>query len=169
MVSQRRNIAISALFTIFGGPGIILVLLPFWITRFRIPAGEPRWQLLLFGAGMSVGLAPVLESIARFVLVGRGTLFPTTPPEHLVVSGFYRYVRNPMYVGVLTALAGEAILFMSRGLVIEEILVWLGFDLFIRLHEEPFLSRRYPSEFPKYKRSVPRWVPRLTPWDGSQI
>ena len=168
MVSQRRNIVISALFTVFGGPGIVLVFLPFCITRFRIPAGEPQWQLLLFGALGVIGLAPCLESILRFVFVGRGTLFPTTPPEHLVVSGFYRYVRNPMYVGVLTVLAGEAVLFMSRGLVMEEIFVWLGFDLFIRLHEEPFLTRRYPSEYPRYKQSVRRWLPRLSPWDGLQ-
>ena len=61
------------------------------------------------------GLTPGLESVRRFIYVGRGTLMPVAPPEHLVVSGFYRYVRNPMYVGVMVALTGEAILFWNRG------------------------------------------------------
>jgi protein-S-isoprenylcysteine O-methyltransferase Ste14 len=166
MASQRRSVIVSILFTVFGGPGIVLFFLPFWITRFRVPAGEPLWQLLLVGVVGVVGLTPVLESILRFVFVGRGTLFPATPTEHLGVSGFYRFVRNPMYVGVLTALAGEAILFKSRGLVNEAVFVSMAFDLFIRFHEEPFLMRRYPSEYPRYKESVRRWLPRVTPWDG---
>ena len=168
MSSHRRNIAVSALFTLFGGPGIVLFFLPLWMTRFRIPVGEPRWQLLLGSGLIAVGLTPGLESVVRFVFVGRGTLLPTTPPENLVVSGFYRYVRNPMYVGVLVALAGEGILFWSRGLLVEEVLAFIGFNLFVRLHEEPFLARRHPQEYPLYKSHVPRWLPRLTPWTGPQ-
>ncbi|HEV2487667.1 MAG TPA: isoprenylcysteine carboxylmethyltransferase family protein [Terracidiphilus sp.] len=168
MASQRRNLIFSVLFVVFGGPGIVLIYLPLWITRFRIPADEPMWQILIAAMLILAGLTPGLESVRRFIYVGRGTLVPIAPPKHLVVSGFYRYVRNPMYVGVMVALTGEVILFWTRGLVIEALLAFLGFNLFIRLHEEPSLTRRHPEEYPRYKRNVPRWLPRLTPWNGSQ-
>jgi protein-S-isoprenylcysteine O-methyltransferase Ste14 len=168
MASDRRNVIVSILFVVFGGPGIILLYLPLWITRFRIPAGEPVWQMLIAGALIVAGLAPLLESILRFIFVGRGTLVPTQATEHLVVSGLYRYVRNPMYVGVLSVLAGEALLFWNRSLVIEALWVCLFFTLFVLLYEEPTLVRRYPEEYPRYKTHVPRWLPRLTPWSGGQ-
>lgn len=166
--TQRRNVIVSILFVVFGGPGIILLYLPLWITRFRIPAGEPPWQRLAAALLIFAGLTPALESVRRFIFVGRGTLVPVAPPEHLVVSGFYCYVRNPMYAGVMVTLTGEAILFWNRGIVTEALLAFLGFNLFILLHEEPSLARRYPEEYPRFKRNVPRWLPRLTPWSGSQ-
>lgn len=168
MPTYRRNVAVSLLFVVFGGPGIVLVYLPLWITRFRIPADEPLWQTLIAAVLIFAGLTPALESVRRFIYVGRGTLVPVAPPEHLVVTGFYRYVRNPMYVGVLVALTGEAILFWNRGIVIEAALACLGFNLFVRLHEEPSLTRRHPEEYPRYKKSVPRWLPRFTSWQSSE-
>jgi protein-S-isoprenylcysteine O-methyltransferase Ste14 len=169
MATLRRSMVVSILFIVFGGPGIALIYLPLWITRFRIPAGEPLWQILLAAALMIAGLTPALESACRFIYMGRGTLLPTVPTEHLVVSGLYRYVRNPMYVGVLAALCGEAVLFRSPGLVIEAVLICAGFNLFIRIYEEPTLRRRYPGEYPRYMSHVPRWWPRLTPWsDGEE-
>jgi protein-S-isoprenylcysteine O-methyltransferase Ste14 len=164
MATLRRSIVVSVLFTVFGGPGILLGLIPFWITRFRIPASEPLWQLLIAALLIIVGLTPLFDSTLRFIFVGRGTLMPTVPTEQLVVSGLYRYVRNPMYVGVVVALAGEALLFRSTGLVIEDAIGCLAIELFVRLYEEPTLSRRHPGDYPRYKRHVPRWLPRLTPW-----
>jgi protein-S-isoprenylcysteine O-methyltransferase Ste14 len=164
MASLRRNIVVSVLFTVFGGPAILLVLLPWWVTHFHIPAAEPPWQKLL-GAGLIfAGLTPLFDSIRRFIYVGRGTLLPDLPTERLVVSGLYRYVRNPMYGGVLLVLAGEAALFGSRDLAICVAVVWLGFHLFVRFYEEPALARNHPQDFPEYKRHVPRWLPRWTPY-----
>jgi protein-S-isoprenylcysteine O-methyltransferase Ste14 len=114
VVSHRHNIIVSVLFIVFGGPGIAMLYVPLWITHFRVPAGEPWWQIALAGVLIAAGAAPALESMWRFVAVGRGTLMPTVPTEHLVVSGFYRHARNSMYVGVLIGLAGETILFHSR-------------------------------------------------------
>jgi protein-S-isoprenylcysteine O-methyltransferase Ste14 len=168
MPTQRRNIVVSILFIVFGGPGIVLLYLPLWITRFRIPAGEPLWQTLIATALIFAGLTPALESVRRFIYVGRGTLVPTAPPEHLVVTGFYRYVRNPMYVGVMVALCGESILFWNRGMVIELALACLGFNLFVRFYEERTLTRRHPEEYRRYQRHVPRWLPRLTPWNDRE-
>jgi len=168
MASLRRSIVVSLLFGIFGGPGIVLVYIPFWITRFRIPAGEPAWQMILAAALILLGVAPGIESARRFVFVGRGTLMPTVPTEHLVVTGFYRYVRNPMYTGVLFALIGEAMLFESRALLIEIAGVWLAVHLFVCFYEEPTLTRRYSTDYLRYKQHVPRWLPRITPWQDGE-
>jgi len=167
MAPLGRNIAISALFTLFGGPGILLFYVPWRITHFRIPDDEP---LALAGSAVvliAAGLVPLLESILRFIVVGRGTLVPTAPPEHLVVTGLYRYVRNPMYVGVLTAIAGEAVLFGRRGMAVHFVVVALAMHLFVRLYEEPKLERTFPLEYPHYRRNVRRWLPRWTPWNAS--
>ena len=85
-----------------------------------------------------------------------------------MVSGFYRYVRNPMYVGGLTALVGEAILFESRAMAVYLALVWTACHLFVCLHEEPVLARRYGEEYARFRAHVHRWVPRLTPWTGGE-
>ena len=168
MASSRRNVIVSILFTIFGGPGMVLVYLPLWITRFRVPAGEPWWQIALAGLLIAAGLTPLLESILRFIYAGRGTLMPTAPTEHLVVSGFYRYVRNPMYTGVLFALAGEVILFERCSLAIYAAMVWLVVHLFVCFYEEPTLTRRYDEEYLRFKQNVPRWLPRAKPWRGTE-
>ncbi len=168
MTSFRRNVIVTILFTIFGGPGIVLVYLPLWITRFRVPAGEPWWQMALAGVLIAAGVAPGFESARRFLAVGLGTLVPTAPTEHLVVSGFYRFVRNPMYVGVLIALIGEAVLFERRIMIVYPVIVWMVVNLFVCFYEEPTLTRRYGEEYLRFKRNVPRWVPRLRPWTEGQ-
>jgi protein-S-isoprenylcysteine O-methyltransferase Ste14 len=168
MAALRRNIAVSVLFTVFGGPAIVLVFVPLAITHFRLPAGAPRWQALAADLLIVAGLVPLLESIWRFIVVGRGTLVPVMPPEHLVVSGLYRYVRNPMYVGVLVVIAGESLLFRNRAMVIHLVAVCVAFNLFVRLYEEPKLTATYPAEYPRYQSHVPRWWPRRTPWKGPE-
>jgi protein-S-isoprenylcysteine O-methyltransferase Ste14 len=165
MRSQGRNTLISTLFALFGGPGIVLVYVPFAITRFHIPH-EPRWQIALALALVLLGLVPLFESMVRFVRVGRGTLVPTAPTERLVVSGLYRYVRNPMYVGVTLSLIGEALLFRSEGLLIFLAAGCLAMHLFVCFYEEPALTRQFPAQYPVYQSYVPRWLPRFTPWRG---
>lgn len=167
MSSDRGNALISILFIVFGGPGILLVYLPYWLTRFRIPPDEPHGQILLASALILLGLVPLFESIIRFVRVGRGTLVPTAPTRHLVVSGLYRYVRNPMYVGMVTSFAGESILFEQQAMSISLVIVCLGMHLFVCFYEEPTLTRRYPLEYPIYKSQVRRWLPRFTPWKAA--
>lgn len=162
--SQFTNATVSIAFTLCGGPGILLLLIPWWATHFRIPATEPAWQRAALLVLIAMGLAPLLESIWRFVVVGRGTLVPAVPTQRLVISGFYAYVRNPMYLGVLTAMGSEAMIFRSPGLLEEFICVWLSIELFVRFYEEHRLSRAYPEEYALYRRNVRRWLPRLTAW-----
>jgi protein-S-isoprenylcysteine O-methyltransferase Ste14 len=161
LASLRRSLVVSILFTIFGGPGIILVYLPLAITRFRVPASEPIWQRAVAAAVIAAGLIPLLESIARFVRIGRGTLMPNVPTERLVATGLYRFVRNPMYVGDLVVLAGETLLFHSYAMLVYAAAVWLGLDQFIRRYEEPTLRRRHGEEYERYREQVHRWWPRI--------
>lgn len=164
MASTPTNVLVSVLFTLFGGPGIILVYIPWRITLFHVPPDQPLAALLFAGFLIAAGLYPLLESIVRFIAVGRGSLVPTLPPQHLVVTGLYRFVRNPMYCGGLVVIAGEALLFRSQHLLVCFAFVWLSMNLFVLLYEEPKLTRTFPDEYLLYKQHVRRWIPRLTPW-----
>lgn len=93
---------------------------------------------------------------------------PAVPTERLVVGGLYRFVRNPMYAGVLIALGGEAILFGTWSIAVYCAAVWAIGHLFVMSYEEPTLARRYGEEYSIYKRNVPRWLPRITPWNGEE-
>ena len=167
MPSLRWNIAISALFTLLGGPMLVLGLGPWWITQFRMRDGASPAGIVTGAALICVGLVPLFDSMIRFVRVGRGTLVPVAPTEHLVVSGLYRYVRNPMYVGVLTALAGEAVVLRAVALWEYAALIWLAMHLFVCAYEEPTLTRRHGPAYRAYREHVPRWIPRLRPWAES--
>jgi protein-S-isoprenylcysteine O-methyltransferase Ste14 len=165
MASRAKSLAVSIAFTLFGGPGISGVLIPYWISGWKLP--RPLTGIQCLGIAMIVlGAAPLLESIVRFVRVGRGTLAPMVPTEELVVSGLYRFVRNPMYVGVVTAVLGQALLFRSNGVGIYAAILWGGFTAFIMMYEEPTLEKRYGSRYREFCKHVGRWMPRLKPWDG---
>jgi protein-S-isoprenylcysteine O-methyltransferase Ste14 len=114
---------------------------------------------------LSIGLAIMILTVRMFIQLGEGTLAPWSPTRKLVVFGLYRYVRNPMILGVSMVLLGESILFRSY-----RIAVWLAFffltnHFYFLLSEEPGLEKRFGREYVEYKRNVPRWIPRLTPWN----
>jgi protein-S-isoprenylcysteine O-methyltransferase Ste14 len=115
---------------------------------------------------IAAGIAVVLDSFARFALQGLGTPAPILPTRHLVVSGLYRYVRNPMYVGVLGIVLGQGLLFGDGRLFAYGVLLWLGVHVFVVGYEEPTLRRSFGSEYGGFRRNVPRWIPRLSPWRG---
>ena len=95
---------------------------------------------------------------------GLGTPAPIAPTKFLVVSGLYRYVRNPMYVGVLSAIVGQAFVLQSTLLLEYAAVVWTCFFAFVVLYEEPTLVRRFGASYEEYGSGVPRWWPRITPW-----
>jgi protein-S-isoprenylcysteine O-methyltransferase Ste14 len=122
-----------------------------------------RW----LGAALILAGLPVLgATIVRFVRQGRGVPAPVLPAQRLVVTGLYRYVRNPMYIAVLAVIVGQGLLFGSTPALRYAVAVAAGFQLFVLLHEEPSLRRRFGSEYEAYCRAVRRWRPRLTPWTG---
>jgi protein-S-isoprenylcysteine O-methyltransferase Ste14 len=110
------------------------------------------------------GAPGLVDSFARFALQGLGTPAPIAPTENLVVTGLYRYVRNPMYVAVVVVILGQAVLFGDWRLIVYAMLVWLGFHAFVVGYEEPTLARRFGTRYDDFRANVPRWIPRLTPW-----
>ena len=146
-------------------PGSALYLFPSMILRGQ-PAPAHPWThppRLLGLLLIAIGLVPLLLSIRDFAVWGRGTLAPIDPPTRLVRVGLYRHVRNPMYVGVVTAILGEALFFESRALAIYAAVVWMAFHLFVVLYEEPHLRYTFGQEYEAYRRDVPRWIPCLRP------
>ena len=138
-------------------PGLIL-----W----RTGAELAPWPLATLGVALiGVGLALVTWTVSLFMRIGKGTLAPWDPTSRLVVVGPYRHVRNPMISGVLTVLLGEAALFGSLPL-----LVWFGAvfavnAVYFPLVEEPGLRERFGEDYDAYRANVPRWLPRLRPWE----
>jgi protein-S-isoprenylcysteine O-methyltransferase Ste14 len=106
----------------------------------------------------------LIECFARFARTGGGTPAPIAPTQHLVVTGLYRYVRNPMYVGVLLAIFGQMLLFSSAALLAYGVAIWTAFHIFVVFFEEHRLQRKFPEEYEAYFHNVPRWFPRFTPW-----
>ncbi len=115
---------------------------------------------------IAAGLPVLLDSFARFALQGLGTPAPILPTRHLVVTGFFRHVRNPMYVAVASLILGQALVFGSVPVLEYGIAVAVGFSVFVRLYEEPALRRSFGVEYEEYCANVPRWIPRLRPWRG---
>jgi len=113
-----------------------------------------------------LGLLLMVATIRLFVTVGKGTLAPWEPTQRLVVQGVYRHVRNPMISGVILVLLGESLLTASLPLSCWFLVATLVNAAYIPLSEEPGLVKRFGGEYLTYKRNVPRWVPRWTPWDG---
>ncbi|HXW92795.1 MAG TPA: isoprenylcysteine carboxylmethyltransferase family protein [Terriglobales bacterium] len=142
-------------------------LLPQWLGFSVELADAARWRWL--GAAPSViGFAVALRCIWDFGWTGRGTPAPVAPPKWLVVVGFYRYVRNPMYVGFAVGWIGLWIVFGHPNPVAIAAVaaVALGVHLFVILYEEPILRRKFGAEYEAYSRNVRRWWPRLRPWCG---
>jgi len=93
-----------------------------------------------------------------------GTPAPTTPTERLVLTGLYRFVRNPMYLAVVFLICGQALLLGSRPLLLHAGATWLAFHAFVLFYEEPVLGRRFGGAYQEYRRHVRRWWPRRSPW-----
>ncbi|MDR3233840.1 MAG: isoprenylcysteine carboxylmethyltransferase family protein [Planctomycetaceae bacterium] len=104
-----------------------------------------------------------------FATQGEGTAAPWNPPKKLVVAGPYRYVRNPMITSVLLMLSGEALLLWSGVVFAWFAVFWLGNMIYFPLFEEKDLEKRFGESYQEYKYNVPRWIPRITPWNQTQI
>ncbi len=142
-------------------PGLVVVLIPFWILGFSSVTIFPhnwQWYHNIGAITFFLGLVIMLWCIASFAIKGRGTLSPADPTKRLVVVGLYRFSRNPMYVGVMLMLIGEFIFFRSISLAIYSFLVFFAFTIFIRLVEEPRLKRDFGEAYHLYCEEVRRWI-----------
>ena len=160
MHKSKAAVGTSLFFAL--APGVVAGLVPWLLTDWEVRGGDswsglrlPGLFLLAAGAGALVG------AFVRFVVEGLGTPAPVAPTEHLVVGGLYRYVRNPMYLAVVAAILGQAMLFRQPVLLLWAVVVTAAVVSFVHLYEEPTLSRRYGAEYDEYRAAVPRWLPRL--------
>jgi protein-S-isoprenylcysteine O-methyltransferase Ste14 len=160
----RRAALGSALFFLVA-PVFFGVVLPWWLAGWRrepVPA-----PVTVLGAALTLaGGAVVLHAFYRFVREGIGTPAPVAPTQHLVVGGLYRYVRNPMYLAVLTMVVGQLLLIGRLDLLWYPVVVGAAFVIFVRVYEEPTLHRQFGTEYDEYRRSVRGWLPRLRPFRG---
>lgn len=163
---QKLAAIVGSVVFFFLAPGTVGGFVPWWITGWQTrPAFFGIDALYVVGAVLvAFGSVVIVESFARFATKGLGTPAPVHPPKHLVVTGFYRWVRNPMYVGVLSAVFGQALVFADIRLLYYGAALWLGFHLFVVLYEEPTLKRTFGAQYADFAGNVPRWIPRLRPW-----
>jgi protein-S-isoprenylcysteine O-methyltransferase Ste14 len=151
--------------------GLLPVVVTFVVPGIILWAGDEidvNLALALPGAALiALGLALVAWTVKLFVQVGRGTLAPWDPTSRLVVRGPYRHVRNPMISGVLAVLLGEAAVFGSVPLLLWFAAVFAVNAVYMPLVEEPGLRKRFGEDYEAYRANVPRWLPRLRPWDLS--
>jgi protein-S-isoprenylcysteine O-methyltransferase Ste14 len=161
-VTRARAAAGSLVFLVVA-PGVAAGLVPWLLTGWE--SNDPPAALAALGGVLiAAGAAMLLHAFARFVIEGIGTPAPVAPPEHLVVGGLYRHVRNPMYVAVTATIVGQAALLGQPGLLIYAALFMATVWTFVRLYEEPVLKERFGAEYDAYRAGVPAWWPRLHPW-----
>jgi len=154
----------SAVFFLLA-PGIVAGLAPWWISRRGADIHSLGWPLQgLGGVLIAAGALVLLDSFVRFALEGLGTPAPVFPTRHLVITGLYRYVRNPMYIAVVVVILGQSLALGNARVLGYGALVWLAFHLFVLAYEEPTLRKKYGGEYGTFCTHVPRWIPRLSPW-----
>lgn len=165
--AEQRTIAAlgSAVFFVVA-PCTLAGLVPWWITGWQFQPPFLGLELTR-GIGAIVILAGVLalvDAFARFALQGLGTPAPIAPPRNLVVTGLYRYVRNPIFVAVIAIILGQAVLMGDSRLIVYGAVLWLAFHVQVVVYEEPTLEQTFGSEYEAFRAAVPRWIPRMTPW-----
>jgi protein-S-isoprenylcysteine O-methyltransferase Ste14 len=140
-------------------PITVLIIVPVWIEK-----DTAIKHSLTFAAGVTlifIGLYIMGRTISSFIKNGRGTLAPWSPTKHLIVDGFYSYVRNPMIIGVMTVLIGESIAIVSIKIFVWSIVFFTINTIFSIVYEEPDLERKFGDQYREYKKRVPRWIPKF--------
>ena len=150
--------------------GTFACLLPYLLNEWHFHRPLPYWAVAQAAGGLLIcaGLVPLVRSFVEFAKAD-GTPVPVASPPRLVVSGPYRYVRNPIYVGFLAILLGEVLLFGSSGLLEYAAVAWCIGAAAVRFYEEPTLARKFGAEYQDYRRAVRAWVPRLHPWMPGEL
>jgi protein-S-isoprenylcysteine O-methyltransferase Ste14 len=168
---MRKPMAAAGSLVFFAfAPGTVAVLIPWWLTGWRVRPIPDGWAALfvplrVLGVAMILaGAAFVASAFVRFVIEGLGTPAPVAPPTRLVIGGVYRYIRNPMYVALTTCIAGQALLLNQPVLLADAAITAAAFVGFALIYEEPTLLHQFGSEYEAYRANVPGWWPRLHPW-----
>lgn len=166
---QRSGAVLGSAIFLVLVPCSVAGLVPWWIShwQFRPPFFGTELSRALGILLIVAGLPGLLDSFRRFALDGLGTPAPIAPTRNLVVTGLYRYVRNPMYVAVAAVILGQALLFGDWRVLIYAGIFAVVVHGFVVFYEEPTLADSFGAQFERYRENVPRWIPRLTPWTGT--
>jgi protein-S-isoprenylcysteine O-methyltransferase Ste14 len=155
-----KSLFLRNLFFTILQPGMVAGLVPYllarekWVTAFDVITLRTTGGIFLFLAGFLI----MIYCIVRFATEGKGTLSPADPTRKLVVSGLYKFSRNPMYIGVMLMLIGEAVTTGSQTLWIYALIIFICFHAFILLHEEPRLKKVFGESYEAYRKEVRRWI-----------
>ena len=144
-----------AIFAFLALPGVVAFAIPIALSGWASPFPSKH---LIGVVPLSLGAYLLLWCVREFYVAGRGTLAPWAPPKHLVVTGPYRYSRNPMYVGVALILLGWAALYWSGALLLYAGCVLAAFHLRVVLAEEPWAARTFGDAWASYRGRTPRWL-----------
>ena len=169
---MRKILALAGSFVfLLLAPGTVAGLVPWAVTHWQFEPTVFRHDITRAAGALLIflGLVPLVDSFVRFALEGLGTPAPVLPTRRLVVGGFYRHVRNPMYVGVVGTILGQAILFADVRLFVYAAAVWVLMHLFVVAYEEPRLHHAFGAQYDAFRAHVPRWLPRLKPWNGYSL
>jgi len=153
-------ILIKSLLFLVVAPGMVAGYIPLALLR-RGPQVETGFFVYFALPLWVIGGIILLWSFWNFLFQGGGTPAPVDPPKELVATGFYRYVRNPMYVGVLLIVIGHFLWFQTIWLLAYTVIVFLAFHSFVILYEEPTLRKKFGASYEEYRQRVPRWIPRF--------
>jgi protein-S-isoprenylcysteine O-methyltransferase Ste14 len=167
---RSRTAALVVSFVFFWlAPGVVAGLVPYLLTGWRPGAPLLGIEAVRFAGALAVasGVTMLVECFGRFALEGRGTPAPVLPTATLVASGLYQYVRNPMYIGVVAVIVGQALVLGRLELLAYGAVVWVLFHTFVVFYEEPTLARRFGASYATYRAHVHRWLPRVHPWRGA--
>src|SRR5437867_5879191 len=157
-------VAIKTLLWSIFVPTTVTIIIPYFTlsTRLNLLRLHPS-KLRFFGIlPIVIGVAIYARSAWDFTFVGKGTPAPFDPPKQLVVTGPYRYLRNPIYTFVVLVLLGEAIFFESTALLVYAALVFSFLHLWLVRYEEAGLKRRFGKSYETYCETVSRWIPKRT-------
>jgi protein-S-isoprenylcysteine O-methyltransferase Ste14 len=152
--------ALRSLLFLILAPGMVAGYIPLALLRQGSQIETGILAFLAFPLWL-IGGVVLLWSFWNFLAQGRGTPAPIDPPKELVATGFYRYVRNPMYVGILATIIGHFLWFEHWSLLIYAIVVFLAFNTFVTYYEEPTLKNKFGPTYEDYLKKVPRWIPKF--------
>lgn len=163
---QRTSAVLGSAVFFVVAPCTLAGLVPWLITGWQLQPPFLGLELARsIGAIMILAAVPgLIDAFARFALQGFGTPAPIAPPRNLVVTGLYRYVRNPIFVAVVAIILGQAVLIGDWRLIVYGALLWLAFHVQVVVYEEPTLKLTFGKEYEAFRAAVPRWIPRMTPW-----
>jgi protein-S-isoprenylcysteine O-methyltransferase Ste14 len=149
----------SFLFLIIA-PGLVVGYIPLVLLRRGASIETDIFAYLAIPLWL-IGGTVLLWCFWDFLVNGKGTPAPTDPPKELVITGFYRYMRNPMYNGILIIIIGHFLWFKTIWMIVHAMVVFLAFYLFVLFYEEPTLKKKFGASYENYLKTVPRWIPKF--------